>query len=134
MPWLLALVRIFWNRSGSPVVTKPVVTSRTVFRPGSVPSWLMRVTIHGAVFEIKKEIPTNDRNLQRCFHTADNTMTKSDYSVLVAQQREFFLSGATRPDSWRKAQLEAVKALFTENHDELCDALWKDLQIGRAHV
>jgi len=55
-------------------------------------------------------------------------MTKPDYSVLVAQQREFFLSGATRPDSWRKAQLEAVKALFTENHDELCDALWKDLR------
>ena len=30
--------------------------------------------------------------------------------------------------SWRKAQLEALKALFTENHDELCDALWKDLR------
>jgi len=55
-------------------------------------------------------------------------MTKPDYSVLVAQQREFFLSGATRPESWRKAQLEAVKALFTENHDELCGALWKDLR------
>jgi acyl-CoA reductase-like NAD-dependent aldehyde dehydrogenase len=36
--------------------------------------------------------------------------------------------GATRPESWRRAQLLAVKALFTENHDELCDALWKDLR------
>jgi aldehyde dehydrogenase (NAD+) len=29
---------------------------------------------------------------------------------------------------WRKTQLEALKTLFTENHDELCDALWKDLR------
>jgi aldehyde dehydrogenase (NAD+) len=56
------------------------------------------------------------------------TMADSDYSALVASQREFFLSGATRPAAWRKAQLEAVKALFTDNHDELCDALWKDLR------
>jgi aldehyde dehydrogenase (NAD+) len=55
-------------------------------------------------------------------------MTNPDYSALVARQREFFLSGATRPVAWRKAQLEALKALFTENHDELCDALWKDLR------
>ena len=55
-------------------------------------------------------------------------MPNPDYSTLVAQQREFFLSGGTRPVAWRKAQLEALKALFTENHDELCDALWKDLR------
>ena len=55
-------------------------------------------------------------------------MPSPDYSALVAQQREFFLSGATRPAAWRKAQLQALKALFTENHDELCDALWKDLR------
>jgi aldehyde dehydrogenase (NAD+) len=55
-------------------------------------------------------------------------MTSPDFSALVARQREFFLSGATRPVAWRKAQLEALKALFTENHDELCDALWKDLR------
>jgi len=54
-------------------------------------------------------------------------MANPDYSALVARQRQYFLSGATRPASWRRAQLEAVKALFTENHDELCDALWKDL-------
>ncbi|KDR38179.1 aldehyde dehydrogenase family protein [Caballeronia glathei] len=55
-------------------------------------------------------------------------MACPDYSALVLSQREFFLSGATRPAAWRRAQLEAVKALFTENHDELCDALWKDLR------
>jgi aldehyde dehydrogenase (NAD+) len=51
-----------------------------------------------------------------------------DFSAFVARQREFFLSGATRPVAWRKAQLEALKVLFTENHDDLCDALWKDLR------
>jgi aldehyde dehydrogenase (NAD+) len=55
-------------------------------------------------------------------------MPNLDYSALVAKQREFFLSGATRPVGWRKAQLEALKRLFTENHDELCEALWKDLR------
>ncbi|WP_207633860.1 aldehyde dehydrogenase family protein [Paraburkholderia hospita] len=55
-------------------------------------------------------------------------MASPDYSALVSSQRDFFLSGATRPAAWRRAQLEAVKALFTENHDELCDALWKDLR------
>ncbi len=55
-------------------------------------------------------------------------MANPDYSALVASQREYFLSGSTRPAGWRKAQLEAVKALFAENHDELCAALWKDLR------
>jgi aldehyde dehydrogenase (NAD+) len=27
-----------------------------------------------------------------------------------------------------RSQLEALRALFQENHDELCDALWKDLR------
>ena len=55
-------------------------------------------------------------------------MPNPDYSALVAAQREFFLTGATRPASWRKAQLQAVKAMFTENRNELYDALWKDLR------
>jgi acyl-CoA reductase-like NAD-dependent aldehyde dehydrogenase len=54
--------------------------------------------------------------------------SSSDFASLVAAQRAFFLEGHTRPVAWRKAQLEAVKALFTENHDALCDALWKDLR------
>lgn len=55
-------------------------------------------------------------------------MSEPGYSALVAQQRAYFLAGNTRPISWRRAQLEALKAMFTEHHDELCDALWKDLR------
>src|SRR5271170_4679374 len=55
-------------------------------------------------------------------------MPAQDYSALVARQREFFLSGATRPAAWRKQQLQALRALFVENHDELCGALWTDLR------
>jgi acyl-CoA reductase-like NAD-dependent aldehyde dehydrogenase len=55
-------------------------------------------------------------------------MPNPDYSVLVDQQREYFLSGRTLSSTSRKAQREALKAMFTENHDELCDALWKDLR------
>src|SRR6516225_1031375 len=55
-------------------------------------------------------------------------MPNPDYSALVAKQREFFLTGQTRPASWRKAQLQAVKTMITENRNELCDALWKDLR------
>lgn len=55
-------------------------------------------------------------------------MAELDYSTLIARQRDYFLAGNTRPVSWRKEQLEALKAMFTEHHDELCDALWKDLR------
>jgi aldehyde dehydrogenase (NAD+) len=50
------------------------------------------------------------------------------YSTLVAKQREYFLAGETRSASWRRSELQALKALFKERHDELCDALWKDLR------
>jgi hypothetical protein len=39
-------------------------------------------------------------------------MPSSDCPALVAQQREYFLAGHTRPAAWRKSQLEAVKALL----------------------
>jgi acyl-CoA reductase-like NAD-dependent aldehyde dehydrogenase len=55
-------------------------------------------------------------------------MTNKDYSALVAPQREDFLSGQTQSASWRRSQLEALKALFQENCDDLSDALWKDLR------
>jgi aldehyde dehydrogenase (NAD+) len=58
-------------------------------------------------------------------HTA---MSSPDFASLVAGQRAFFLAGNTRPASWRRTQLESVKALFTDHHDELCEALWKDLR------
>src|SRR5262249_57358442 len=60
--------------------------------------------------------------------TGAMAMPTPDYSALVAAQREFFLTGATRPASWRKAQLQAVKAMFTENRNELYDALWRALR------
>lgn len=55
-------------------------------------------------------------------------MSELDYSNLVAQQREYFLGGHTRPTAWRRSQLEALRTMFRENHDELCGALWKDLR------
>ena len=55
-------------------------------------------------------------------------MQAPDYFGVAAQQREYFLSGTTRLASWRKMQLAALKAMFEENHDALCDALWKDLR------
>jgi aldehyde dehydrogenase (NAD+) len=55
-------------------------------------------------------------------------MPELDYSALVAQQREYFLAGHTRPLAWRYGQLTALKAMFRENHDDLCDALWTDLR------
>jgi aldehyde dehydrogenase (NAD+) len=58
----------------------------------------------------------------------ENAMPNLDYAALVARQRAFFLSGATRPVAWRRAQLNALRALFIENHDDLCTALWHDLR------
>ena len=55
-------------------------------------------------------------------------MPLPDFASLVAGQRAFFLEGHTRPVEWRKTQLEGIKALFTDHHDELRDALWKDLR------
>jgi hypothetical protein len=46
-------------------------------------------------------------------------MSNPDYSALVAQQRKLFLSGATHPVSWHKAQLLAVKALFAHTSERL---------------
>lgn len=42
-------------------------------------------------------------------------MADADYTDLVAGQREYFRSGATRPVEWRRQQLEALKALLEEN-------------------
>ena len=58
-------------------------------------------------------------------------MASPDYTTLVAGQRAYFLSGATRPAAWRVAQLNAVKAMINENRDALFDALWHDLRRNR---
>ena len=58
-------------------------------------------------------------------------MSGTDFGKLVADQREYFLSGATRPKAWRIAQLEALKAMIEENRDRFYDALWHDLRRNR---
>jgi len=58
-------------------------------------------------------------------------MSSVNFGQVVAAQREYFLSGATRPKAWRLAQLNALKALVEENKDELYDALWHDLRRNR---
>uniref|UniRef100_A0A1I8G7N8 Aldehyde dehydrogenase n=1 Tax=Macrostomum lignano TaxID=282301 RepID=A0A1I8G7N8_9PLAT len=39
-----------------------------------------------------------------------------------------FLSGQTRPLSWRRKQLEALYALLTDQEDRIAEALWQDLR------
>jgi aldehyde dehydrogenase (NAD+) len=51
-----------------------------------------------------------------------------DYSDLVADQRAYFHSGATRPVAWRRAQLEALKALLEENRGRFYSVLYSDLR------
>jgi acyl-CoA reductase-like NAD-dependent aldehyde dehydrogenase len=58
-------------------------------------------------------------------------MGEPDFSGLVNGQREYFLSGATRPKAWRVAQLRAVKAMIEENREQFYDALWSDLRRNR---
>jgi aldehyde dehydrogenase (NAD+) len=55
-------------------------------------------------------------------------MTVVDYTDLVAGQREYFHSGATRPVEWRRRQLEALKALLADNRDRFFAALRQDLR------
>jgi acyl-CoA reductase-like NAD-dependent aldehyde dehydrogenase len=55
-------------------------------------------------------------------------MTEPDYTDLVAGQRAYFNSGATRPVAWRRQQLEAMKALFNDNRTALFEALRHDLR------
>lgn len=45
----------------------------------------------------------------------------------VTSLREYFATGATQPRTWRKEQLKALRALITENTQELLSALHTDL-------
>ena len=55
-------------------------------------------------------------------------MTDPDYTELVEAQRAYFKSGATRPLEWREGQLKAMVAMFTENREEMFEALRHDLR------
>lgn len=50
-----------------------------------------------------------------------------DYPALVQRQRDFFQSGATRPESFRRAQLEKLLAALNEFETPLLTALRTDL-------
>jgi acyl-CoA reductase-like NAD-dependent aldehyde dehydrogenase len=55
-------------------------------------------------------------------------MAEIDCSDLVSRQREYFVSGATRPVAWRRQQLEALKALLADNRGRFLSALHQDLR------
>jgi aldehyde dehydrogenase (NAD+) len=55
-------------------------------------------------------------------------VTAPDYSDLVAGQRAYFNSAATRPVKWRREQLEAAKALLSDNREAFFGALRQDLR------
>ena len=79
---------------------------------------------HGGCCGLRHADPTSERlGLARRSQGADMRLPTT--ASLVERQRAYFKAGNTRPASWRKEQLEAIKAMFTENHDEMCDALWK---------
>ena len=48
---------------------------------------------------------------------------------LVAAQRAFFATGATRSVKWRLGQLEAFGKGLKKWEKALCDALWEEFQI-----
>jgi len=50
--------------------------------------------------------------LQRTSPAISNRQTPLQVHDLVVRQREYFLSGATRPIEWRVRQLEAMRAMF----------------------
>ncbi|MGO2746508.1 aldehyde dehydrogenase family protein [Microbacterium sp.] len=58
-------------------------------------------------------------------------MSDLDFSSLIAAQRAYYLTGATRSVHWRKAQLHALVTMVTENSEAMYDALWKDLRRNR---
>ncbi len=49
----------------------------------------------------------------------------------VAEARASFRLGRTRPGSWRRAQLEALKALLKKEESAIFEALWTDLRKPR---
>lgn len=57
-----------------------------------------------------------------------HTPNGGSYKDIVQALRSTFMSGRTRPLSWRRAQLEALHALLTEQETRIMEALWQDLR------
>ncbi|WP_042429153.1 aldehyde dehydrogenase family protein [Streptacidiphilus anmyonensis] len=55
----------------------------------------------------------------------------SDLTALVARLRAAFAAGRTRPSSWRRAQLTALRTLLDTHRDDLAEALRLDLGRSR---
>jgi len=55
-------------------------------------------------------------------------MSEPNYADLVAAQRAYFHSGATRSVAWRRKQLEATKSLLSDNRGRFYTALRADLR------
>lgn len=55
-----------------------------------------------------------------------STNGKVDFGPMVSEVRSVFNSGKTKDLAWRKAQLEGIKKLLEENHEELTKALIQD--------
>jgi hypothetical protein len=55
-------------------------------------------------------------------------MATPDYTDLVAGQRAYLQSGATRPVEWLRQQLEAAKALLNDNRQQVFTSLHEDLR------
>jgi aldehyde dehydrogenase (NAD+) len=64
------------------------------------------------------------------------TVTSNDAGIVekVAKARASFRGGRTRPASWRRAQLEALKSLLLKEESRICAALWADLRKPRLEV
>jgi aldehyde dehydrogenase (NAD+) len=61
------------------------------------------------------------------------TMTMNEAGIVekVANARASFRDGRTRPGSWRRAQLGALKALLKKEESRVFEALWADLRKPR---
>lgn len=52
----------------------------------------------------------------------------------MQKQRNYFLSGATRPVEFRKQQLQKLKKLVVDNKDAFVEAIYKDLRRSKPYA
>ncbi|GLX49598.1 aldehyde dehydrogenase [Streptomyces hygroscopicus subsp. hygroscopicus] len=60
--------------------------------------------------------------------------TAEDAAALVGRLRATFRTGRTRPLAWRREQLSRLRALLTENGEDIAAALHADLRKSRAEA
>ena len=75
-------------------------------------------------FEVFEEIgPETSKTAERLCDWRASVNSGKCTAVMYTIGATSRQASATRPIAWRRAQLEALRALLTENDDELCDAL-----------